>query len=167
MSAADFANGQRLSENESVRRTAYREPAVGFRYAAAYAGIRAAEKDDLALIVSGMPAVAAAVFTQNRVQAAPVQLSPPASAGSRVEWRARSWSTPATPTAPRAPATRSRSPRRRRPRNCCVCQPAQVLPASTGVIGVELDAREDHSRAARTGRHVSLEPRSTTCRARS
>ena len=47
---------------------------LGYAYAATYAGIRAAKKDDLALIVSGLPANAAAVFTQNRVQAAPVRL---------------------------------------------------------------------------------------------
>ena len=47
---------------------------LGYAYAATYAGIRQAEKDDLALIVSGLPATAAAVFTQNRVQAAPVRL---------------------------------------------------------------------------------------------
>ena len=44
-----------------------------------YAGIRRIEnnhqKDDLGLIVSGAPASAAAVFTQNRVQAAPVKLA--------------------------------------------------------------------------------------------
>ena len=48
---------------------------LGFAYSAVYAGIRQAEKDDLGLIVSGLPANAAAVFTQNRVQAAPVKLS--------------------------------------------------------------------------------------------
>ena len=41
---------------------------LGYAYAATYAGIRQVEKDDLALIVSGLPANAAAVFTQNRVQ---------------------------------------------------------------------------------------------------
>src|SRR5215831_16991600 len=47
---------------------------LGYLYSATYAGIRKAEKDDLALIVSGLPANAAGVFTQNRVQAAPVKL---------------------------------------------------------------------------------------------
>ena len=47
---------------------------LGYAYATTYAGIRAVEKDDLALIVTGLPANAAAVFTQNRVQAAPVRL---------------------------------------------------------------------------------------------
>ena len=48
---------------------------LGYRYAALYAGIRKQERDDLALIVSGVPAASAAVFTQNRVAAAPVRLS--------------------------------------------------------------------------------------------
>ena len=48
---------------------------LGYAYSSTYARIRAAEKDDLALIVSGLPANAAGVFTQNRVQAAPVKLS--------------------------------------------------------------------------------------------
>ena len=56
---------------------------LGYAYSAVYAGIRAARKDDLALIVSGLPANAAAVFTQNRVQAAPVRLSRKHLAASR------------------------------------------------------------------------------------
>src|SRR5690242_19596467 len=48
---------------------------IGFRYAAAYAGIRKVAKDDLALIVSDTPASAAAVFTKNLVAAAPVELA--------------------------------------------------------------------------------------------
>ncbi len=74
MSAADFANGQRLTENEDIRRIAPLNLPLGYAYAATYAGIRQVEKDDLALIVTGLPASAAAVFTQNRVQAAPVKL---------------------------------------------------------------------------------------------
>ena len=47
----------------------------GYRYSAVYAGIRKAKKDDLALIVPDVPASGAAVFTQNRVQAAPVRIA--------------------------------------------------------------------------------------------
>jgi glutamate N-acetyltransferase/amino-acid N-acetyltransferase len=39
-----------------------------------YAGIRQAERDDLALIVTGLAASGAAIFTRNRVQASPVRL---------------------------------------------------------------------------------------------
>jgi len=49
----------------------------GFRFAGIHCGLRAAEpgRRDLALIVSDRPASAAAVFTQNRVAAAPVRVS--------------------------------------------------------------------------------------------
>ena len=47
---------------------------LGYAYASTYAGIRKTQNDDLALIVTGLPANAAAVFTQNRVQAAPVTI---------------------------------------------------------------------------------------------
>ncbi|MBA2880976.1 glutamate N-acetyltransferase/amino-acid N-acetyltransferase [Desulfosalsimonas propionicica] len=46
----------------------------GFRAAAVCAGLKKNGKKDLALIVSDPPAAAAGVFTQNRVQAAPVRL---------------------------------------------------------------------------------------------
>ncbi|MFW6284043.1 MAG: bifunctional glutamate N-acetyltransferase/amino-acid acetyltransferase ArgJ, partial [Desulfosalsimonas sp.] len=46
----------------------------GFRAAAVCAGLKKNGKKDLALIVSDTPAAAAGVFTQNRVQAAPVLL---------------------------------------------------------------------------------------------
>lgn len=47
----------------------------GFTFKAVSAGIRYKGRPDLALIVSDRPAAAAAVFTTNRVQAAPVKLS--------------------------------------------------------------------------------------------
>lgn len=51
--------------------------AQGFRAAAVFAGIKATNKgrDDLALVASEVPAVAAGVFTTNRVKAAPVRVS--------------------------------------------------------------------------------------------
>lgn len=50
--------------------------ARGFRYAGIHSGLRASEPGrlDLALIVSDVPCVAAGVFTQNRVCAAPVHV---------------------------------------------------------------------------------------------
>jgi glutamate N-acetyltransferase/amino-acid N-acetyltransferase len=51
--------------------------AKGFRAAALFAGIKPANKgrDDMALVASETPAVAAGVFTTNRVKAAPVRVS--------------------------------------------------------------------------------------------
>jgi glutamate N-acetyltransferase/amino-acid N-acetyltransferase len=110
---------------------------LGYQYSAVYAGIRAAQKNDLALIVSGLPANAAAVFTQNRVQAAPVRLSRRnlnASKGlvgavlinaGNANCATRTGDAVATATS-KAAAKALRLPA------------VQVLPASTGVIGVEL-----------------------------
>ena len=114
---------------------------LGYAYAAAYAGIRNVEKPDLALIVSGMPANAAAVFTQNRVQAAPVKLSRrhlKVSGGlagailvnaGNANCATRSGDAVALASA-KATAKMLRLP------------VTQVLVASTGVIGVELDGKK-------------------------
>ncbi len=113
---------------------------LGYRYAAAYAGIRAAIKDDLTLIVSDTPAVAAAVFTQNLVAAAPVHIA-------RRHLRA----TRGTVRAILANAGNANCATRTGERVAIECvraaakalgvQPEQVLPASTGVIGVEMNGR--------------------------
>lgn len=112
---------------------------AGYRYSSTYAGIRKDKRDDLALIVSDAPASAAAVFTTNRVQAAPVRLARKhleISGGSaRVILANAGNANCATRTGMRVATA------------CCraVAQElripvAQVLPASTGVIGVEMDA---------------------------
>jgi len=111
---------------------------LGYKYATAYAGIRKQEKDDLALIVSGVPAAAAAVFTTNRVQAAPVRLA-------RTNMRASKGicgailvnagnANCATKTGDKVAANTTRALAK-----LLKLQPNQVLPASTGVIGVEMD----------------------------
>ena len=99
------------------------------------------EKDDLALIVTGLPATAAAVFTQNRVQAAPVRLGRrhlQASKGlvgamvinaGNANCATRTGDAVALATC-KAAAKLLRLP------------VTQVLPSSTGVIGVELDVRK-------------------------
>ncbi len=111
---------------------------LGYRYATTYAGIRKAEKDDLALIVSGIPAAAAGVFTQNRVAAAPVRLSRKNLKQSKGTVGAilinAGNANCATRTGDKvASATSSAAAKLLR------LKPSEVLPASTGVIGVELD----------------------------
>jgi glutamate N-acetyltransferase/amino-acid N-acetyltransferase len=112
---------------------------LGYRYSAVYAGIRKVRKDDLALIVSDTLASGAAVFTQNRVQAAPVRIA---------RWnltKSRGLVSAVLINAGNANcATRTGD---RVALACCDAvakqlhvPPAQVFPASTGVIGVELDA---------------------------
>ncbi len=114
---------------------------LGFKYAAMYAGIRKVAKDDLALIVSDGPAVAAGVFTQNQVVAAPVVLARRNLKATR--GKARAWlinagnANCATRTGAEVAAK-------------CVLAAAkalgakgtEILPASTGVIGVEMDANK-------------------------
>ncbi len=112
---------------------------LGYAYAAAYAGIRAAEKPDLALIVSGLPANAAAVFTQNRAQAAPVKLCrrhlklSHGLAGAIVVNAGNANCATRTGAAVALATAKSAAKLLRLP-------VPQVLVASTGVIGVELDS---------------------------
>jgi glutamate N-acetyltransferase/amino-acid N-acetyltransferase len=113
---------------------------LGFNFAAGYAGIRAKEQDDLALIVSGTPASAAAVFTRNQVQAAPVRLARAHLRQSRGKAGAILVNAGNANCATRTGAKVALA--------CCQAAAKllrlpvqQVLPASTGVIGVELDAK--------------------------
>ncbi len=112
---------------------------LGYRYAAVYAGIRAVERDDLALIVSGLPASAAGVFTQNRVQAAPVRLSRRHLAASRGQVGAVVINAGNANCATRTGAAVALATCKAAARLLHL-RVAEVLPASTGVIGVELDA---------------------------
>ena len=111
---------------------------LGYKYATAYAGIRKQEKDDLALIVSAVPAAAAAVFTQNKVQAAPVKLARSNMRLSKGVCGAilvnAGNANCATKSGDRVAANTTKALAK-----ILKLQPNQVLPASTGVIGVELD----------------------------
>jgi len=110
----------------------------GFRYATTYAGIRKDKRDDLALIVSRPAAAAAAVFTQNLVQAAPVLIGRKHLAESK-----------GTVSAVLINAGNANCATRTGERVAVACCRAvghqlripinQVIPSSTGVIGVELD----------------------------
>jgi glutamate N-acetyltransferase/amino-acid N-acetyltransferase len=111
---------------------------LGFKYAATYAGIRKNEKDDLALIVSGVPAAAAAVFTTNKVQAAPVKLARASMRASKGVCGAilinAGNANCATKSGDRVALNTTKTLAK-----MLKLQANQVLPASTGVIGVELD----------------------------
>ncbi len=114
---------------------------LGYAYASTYAGIRAVERDDLALIVTGLAANAAAVFTQNRVQAAPVRLSrrhlklSKGLAGALLINAGNANCATRTGDAVSLSTAKAVAKLLKMP-------VAQVLPSSTGVIGVELDARK-------------------------
>lgn len=112
---------------------------LGYRYSATYAGIRRTAKPDLALIVSDTPAAAAAVFTTNRVQAAPVLLSKQHLAQSGGLARAllinAGNANCATRTGVKVALATSKAVAK-----TLGCRLEHVLPSSTGVIGMELDA---------------------------
>lgn len=111
---------------------------LGYRFSAMYAGIRKAVKDDLALIVSDQPAATAAMFTRNRVQASPVKLcrehlkaSQGTAAAVLVNAGNANCATRTGDEVARATSAALASE--------LGCALEHVLPASTGVIGVELD----------------------------
>ncbi|MBP1778436.1 MAG: N-acetylglutamate synthase / glutamate N-acetyltransferase [candidate division NC10 bacterium] len=111
---------------------------LGYSYASTYAGIRKEQRDDLALIVSRVPASAAAVFTTNRVQAAPVQVARAhlrASHGAAGAILANAGNANcATRTGMKVAQSTCRAVAK-----ALKMPPQHVLPGSTGVIGVELD----------------------------
>ncbi len=112
---------------------------LGFRYSATFAGIRKVMKDDLALIVSDTRATAAAVFTQNRVVAGPVEVARKNIKAARGRMRGilvnAGNANCATKTAVQVAMETSRAAAK-----MIGAKSEEVLPASTGVIGVELDA---------------------------
>lgn len=112
---------------------------LGYRYAATYAGIRKENRDDLALIVSDRPASAAAVFTRNYVQAAPVKVAKRHLRASGGLVRAvlvnAGNANCATRTGEKVALACCRAAAR-----ILDAPVEQIVPASTGVIGVELDA---------------------------
>ena len=111
---------------------------LGYRFAAGYAGIRKNPDDDLALMVSDVPATVAGVFTQNQVCAAPVRVSIEHLEKSGGVCRAivanagnANCATPTMNKVARATA-RGAAKLMKVPRQ-------QILLASTGVIGEPLD----------------------------
>ena len=114
---------------------------LGYQYSAVYAGIRKSPKDDLALIVSDQPANAAAVFTQNLFVAAPVELS-------RENLKASGGKVKAVLINAGNANCATRSGRKvaetsvKAVAKLAGCDASTVQPASTGVIGVELDVKK-------------------------
>jgi glutamate N-acetyltransferase/amino-acid N-acetyltransferase len=105
-----------------------------------FAGIRKQEQDDLALIVSDSPAEAAAVFTRNVVQAAPVRLARKNLKAGKGKVAAvlinAGNANCATRTGEKVALVSCKAAAK-----ALKTKPRYVLPASTGVIGVELDAK--------------------------
>ena len=114
----------------------------GFRFGAAKAGLKASGRTDFALIVADAPASAAAVFTANRVTAAPLAVDKEhlRATGGKVRVAAINAGN-ANCAAGQAGLEAARA-------TCAAaakifgCRPEEVFPSSTGIIGVPLPAEK-------------------------
>ena len=110
----------------------------GFRAAGISAGIKASGAPDLALVVSDTPAQAAAVFTTNRAQAAPVLVSKAHLAQSRGTARAIVVNSGCANACTGDTGMQVARDMASETARVVGCPPEHVLVASTGVIGVAL-----------------------------
>jgi glutamate N-acetyltransferase/amino-acid N-acetyltransferase len=105
----------------------------GFRASGVYAGIKSTNKPDVGLLVCEHSASAAAVFTTNRVFAAPVKVGREHIGGGKLRG--------VVVNAGNANACTGKQGEKDARRMCrlaasvCGCKPNEVLPSSTGVIG--------------------------------
>jgi glutamate N-acetyltransferase/amino-acid N-acetyltransferase len=111
----------------------------GFRAAAVSAGIKATKRLDLALLVSDRPATAAAVFTTNKAQAAPVLISREHLARTGGTARAVIVNSGCANACTGDDGLRVAREMAAEAATAVGCTADQVLVASTGVIGVALD----------------------------
>jgi glutamate N-acetyltransferase / amino-acid N-acetyltransferase len=115
---------------------------LGFRFAAAKAGLKASGRPDFALIVADEPASAAASFTSNRVIAAPLIVDKEnlSATGGRVRV--------AAVNAGNANCAAGEAGLRAARATCASvartfgCRAEEVFPSSTGIIGVPLPAEK-------------------------
>lgn len=114
----------------------------GFRFAAVKAGLKQSGRTDFACIVTDAPASAAAMFTSNRVKAAPLAIDKQhlERTGGRVRVVAVNAGNAncATGQAGLDAAIQVCQAAAR----TFQCQPAEVFPSSTGIIGVPLPAEK-------------------------
>jgi glutamate N-acetyltransferase/amino-acid N-acetyltransferase len=114
----------------------------GFRFGAAKAGLKQSGRTDFALIVADKPASAAAVFTANRVTAAPLIVDKEnlVASGGRVRVVAINAGN-ANCAAGQAGLDAARATCKAAAETFA-CKPEEVFPSSTGVIGVPLPAEK-------------------------
>jgi glutamate N-acetyltransferase/amino-acid N-acetyltransferase len=111
----------------------------GFSAAAVSAGIKATKRLDLALLISDRPATAAAVFTTNKAQAAPVLVSREHLARTSGTARAIIVNSGCANACTGEDGLRVAREMAQATAKAVGCTADQVLVASTGVIGVGLD----------------------------
>jgi glutamate N-acetyltransferase/amino-acid N-acetyltransferase len=115
---------------------------AGFRFAAVKAGLKASGRTDFAVIVADEPASAAAMFTANRVTAAPLEVDKAhlQATGGRVRVVAINAGN-ANCAAGQAGLEAAHATCRASAMEFG-CEPEEVFPSSTGVIGVPLPAEK-------------------------
>jgi glutamate N-acetyltransferase / amino-acid N-acetyltransferase len=114
----------------------------GFRFGATKAGLKASGRTDFALIVADAPASAAAEFTSNRVQAAPLIVDKEhlSATGGRVCVVAVNAGN--ANCAVGEPGVRAARATCAAAAKVFGCRPEEVFPSSTGIIGVPLPAEK-------------------------
>jgi glutamate N-acetyltransferase/amino-acid N-acetyltransferase len=115
--------------------------AEGFRAAGIAAGIKRSGALDVTLIVADQPASAAALFTTNQVQAAPVQVSRANLAASRGHVRAVIVNSGCANACTGGQGLDTAQATAAETGAALGCPAEQVLVSSTGVIGVHLDRK--------------------------
>jgi glutamate N-acetyltransferase / amino-acid N-acetyltransferase len=113
--------------------------AAGFRAAGVAAGIKRSGALDVTLIVADQPAAAAALFTTNQVQAAPVQVSRANLAAARGHVRAVIVNSGCANACTGSQGLATAQATAVETGSALGCPAEQVLVSSTGVIGVHLD----------------------------
>jgi glutamate N-acetyltransferase/amino-acid N-acetyltransferase len=112
----------------------------GFKFSAVTAGIKASGKPDLALILADPRTTAAALFTKNRIVAAPVEVGRAALAKTSGRVRAVLVNSGNANCATGQPGLRACRATCAETARALGTRPAEVFPSSTGIIGVQLPA---------------------------
>lgn len=111
---------------------------AGFSFSAAAAGLKASGRPDLALAEAGPGTTAAAVFTRNRVVAAPLEVGRAALAASLGRVRAVMVNSGNANCATGKAGIRACEKACRKVASLLGIRPGSVFPSSTGIIGVPL-----------------------------
>jgi glutamate N-acetyltransferase/amino-acid N-acetyltransferase len=114
----------------------------GFRFGAAKAGLKKSGRTDFALIVADQPASAAAVFTANRVTAAPLIVDKANLRATGGHVRVAAINAGNANCAAGEPGLAAARATCTAAAELFHCMPEEVFPSSTGIIGVPLPAEK-------------------------
>jgi glutamate N-acetyltransferase/amino-acid N-acetyltransferase len=114
----------------------------GFRYAAVKAGLKKSGRTDFALIVADAPASAAAVFTSNKVIAAPLIIDKQHLTATNGHIRVALINAGNANCAAGQPGLDAAIATCHAAAQTLNCKPEEVFPSSTGIIGIPLPAEK-------------------------